>query len=70
MEIAAIIFILVMLAIAYVAFRILKKTMKMAMRAIVVLLIMVIAVVGGAALWSMDANTNSDKSPTKTKKSR
>ncbi len=69
MEIAAIIFTLVMLAIAYIAFRVLKKTLKMAMRAIVVLLIMVIAVVGGAALWNMDGISDSVKRPA-AKKSR
>ena len=54
MEIAAIVFVLVMLATAYIAFRILKKTVKMAMRAIVVLVILAIALVGGLALWNSD----------------
>jgi len=61
MEIAAIIFVLVMVAIAYIAFRILKKTLKMAMRAIVVLVILAIAVVGGFVLWNSDLVSN--KSP-------
>ena len=54
MEIAAVIFILIMLAVAYIAFRILKKTVKMAFRAIIVLVILAVAVVGGLALWNMD----------------
>lgn len=59
-----------MLAIAYIAFRILKKTVKMAMRALIVLLILVVAIVGGIALWSIDGISSSDKSPAKTRKSR
>ncbi len=70
MEIAAVIFVLIMLAVAYVAFRVLKKTLKMAVRAIVVLLIMTIALVGGVALWNMDGKDVIRKTPTKTKKSR
>lgn len=54
MEITAIIFILIMLAIAYIAFRVLKKTLKMAFRAIIVLVILGIAIIGGLALWNMD----------------
>ena len=55
MEIAAIIFLLIMLAVAYVVFRLLKRTMKMAIRAIIVLLILMIAIAGGFALWNMDS---------------
>ncbi len=55
MEIAAIIFLLIMLVVAYVVFRLLKRTVKMAFRAIIVLVILAIAIVGGAALWSMDS---------------
>ena len=67
MEIAAILFFLVMLAIAYIAFRVLKKTIQMAIRALIVLLILVIAMVGGVALWNLDApdlirSINSEKS--------
>ncbi len=70
MEIAAIIFILVMAAIAYVVFRLLKKAVKMAIRAIVVMVILLIAIVGGIALWSMDGNNSSSKRPIKTKNIR
>ena len=55
MGIAAIIFILIMLAVAYIAFRILKRTVKMAFRAVIVLLILAIAIVGGLALWNLDS---------------
>jgi energy-coupling factor transporter transmembrane protein EcfT len=70
MEIAAIIFILIMLAIAYITFRVLKKTVKMAMRAVIVLLILAIALVGGIALWSMDSFSFNNSGPVKTRKSR
>jgi len=69
MEIAAIIFLLIMLAVAYVVFRLLKRTVKMAFRAIIVLVILAIAVVGGAALWSMDSLGFNSKT-TSSKKSR
>ena len=69
MEIAAIIFILLLLAVAYIAFRILKRTVKIAVRAIIFLLIVVIAVVGGLALWNLDS-FKTDKKPAATKKNR
>lgn len=69
-ETAAIIFILVMFGVAYIVFKILKKTLKMAIRAIVVLLILGIAAVGGVALWNMDGKDFIRKIPTETKKSR
>ena len=52
MELAAIIFVFVTLIAAYVVFRILKKTVKMAIRAIIFLILIGIALVGGFALWS------------------
>jgi len=55
MELAAIIFVFVTLIAAYVVFRILKKTVKMAIRAIIVLILIGIALVGGFALWSVNA---------------
>lgn len=58
MEIAAVIFVLVMIAVAYIAFRILKRTVKMAFRAIIVLIILGIAIIGGLALWNMDLLSN------------
>ncbi len=71
MEIAAIIFILVMLAVAYITFRLLKKTVKMAIRAMVVLLILAVTIVGGIALWSINGESDSENPrPAKTKRSR
>lgn len=69
MEIAAIIFIVIMLAVAYIAFRILKRTVKMALRAIIVLLILAVAIAGGLALWNLESFGLNKKSTT-TRKSR
>lgn len=55
MEIAAIIFVLVTLAIAWVVFRVLKKTVKLMIRAIVLLIIVAVAIVGGMMLWHTGA---------------
>jgi len=44
-------FFLVLLAAAYVVFRLLKKTVKMAFRMAIVATILVIAVVGSLSLW-------------------
>ncbi|NOT47420.1 MAG: hypothetical protein HOP17_06685 [Acidobacteria bacterium] len=49
--IVAVSFFLVFLGVAYVAFKALKKTAKMAFRMIVVGVILLIAVVGSATLW-------------------
>ncbi len=70
MEIAAIIFVLFMLAVAAITFFVLKRAIKMAIRALIVLLILVIAVVGGFALWNFNSDSNTVKKPVKTKKSR
>ena len=56
-----------MLAVAYVVFRLLKRTVKMAFRAIVVLVILAVALVGGAALWNLDSLGFAGKSTPSTK---
>ena len=58
MEIAVVVFILAMIAIAYGAFRVLKKTLKMVFRAIVILLILGIVIVGSMAIWNMNLATS------------
>ncbi|MEZ5344879.1 MAG: hypothetical protein R2681_04905 [Pyrinomonadaceae bacterium] len=68
MVIAAIIFVLIMLAVAYITFRILKKTVKLAIRALVVLIILAVAAAGGFALWNM--NSGAPAKTARTKKSR
>ena len=49
--IAGFVFFLIFAAVAYVAFRILKKTAKMAVRMLVVALILLIAIAGSVSLW-------------------
>ncbi|MDH3529765.1 MAG: hypothetical protein OEQ28_09380 [Acidobacteriota bacterium] len=66
MELAAIIFVFVVLFIAYVVFRVLKKTVKMAIRALIVLVLITLALVGGAALWSVNGSERSLDLPTET----
>lgn len=41
-----------MLAIGYVVFRVLKKTVKLLIRAIVLMIIIAVAIIGGLALWT------------------
>ncbi len=67
MEIAALVFTLVGLGIAYVAFRILKKTVKMAVRALIVLMLMIITLAGGMYLWTSGDGISSKSSTTKTR---
>jgi hypothetical protein len=68
MEIAAVIFVIVMLGVAYIVFKLLKKAAKMAIRSVIVLLILVIAIAGGLALWSFNGKSAPEKTPA-TKKS-
>ena len=70
MEIAAIIFALFTIAVAVVTFFVLKRALKMALRAAIVALILLIAVVGGTSLWWFGADSGSDKQPATIKKSR
>lgn len=51
MEIAAIIFVIIVLAVAFVAFRVLKKTVKLAFRASLLLGLVMVALIGGALIW-------------------
>ncbi len=70
MEIAAIVFAVFLIAVAAVTFFLLKRALKMAVRAAIVALILIIAVVGGVSLWWFGANFNAEKSPAVIKKSR
>lgn len=69
MEIAAIVFILFIIAVAVVTFFILKKAVKMAVRAAIVFLVLIIGIVGATSLWFYSSGSNSGKTPA-TKKSR
>lgn len=72
MTIAAIIFVAFLLAVAAITFFVLKRAVKMAFRAAIVALIVLIALVGGASLWffgSTDKSANENR-PVNTKKAR
>jgi thiol:disulfide interchange protein len=70
MEIAAIIFVVFLIAVAGITFFLLKRAVKMAMRAAIVALILMIAVVGGLSLWWFGTTATSNKQPATTNKSR
>jgi flagellar basal body-associated protein FliL len=71
MTVAAIIFVIFLLAVAGGTFFVMKKAVKMAIRAAIVALILLIAVVGGISLWMFGTNSNnSDNHPAANKKVR
>lgn len=70
MEIAAIIFVVFLIATAAITFFVLKRALKMAVRAAIVALILLIAIIGGASLWWFGTSGDSDKKPAVIKKSR
>jgi hypothetical protein len=71
MEIAAIIFVIFLFAVAAITFFVMKKAVKMAIRAAIVALILLIAVVGGVSLWMFGTDgNNSNTRPAANKKAR
>ena len=70
MTIAAIIFVIFMLSVAAVTFFVLKRAIKMAIRAAIIALILLIAAVGSASLWWFGTNNSSNKTPATIKKTR
>ncbi|MBA3335615.1 MAG: hypothetical protein H0T08_08410 [Acidobacteria bacterium] len=70
MEIAAIGFVVFLIAVAAVTFFVLKKAIKMAVRAAIVALILLITVVGGISLWMFGSDKTSEKPPANVIKSR
>lgn len=48
---------------AYIAYRIMKKTVKMAFRMTIVVAILLIAVVGGFSLWWLNSGSASGSRP-------
>jgi uncharacterized membrane protein YphA (DoxX/SURF4 family) len=52
----AAVFLLVFLAVAFIAFKMLKRSVKMAFRIAIVGVILVIAVAGSVALWAIEKN--------------
>lgn len=62
----AVFFILICLASAFVTFKVLKRTVKMAVRMIIVAVILLIAVIGGTAFLIMGSGGSGSKAPVKT----
>ena len=50
---AVVAFFLIFLAVAFIAFKMLKKTVKMAFRIAIVAIILAVAVAGSIALWAV-----------------
>jgi hypothetical protein len=67
MEIAAVVFVIFLIAVAVITFFVLKKALKMAFRAAIVAVILLIAIVGGISLW-MFSGKNSGSRPANTTK--
>lgn len=51
--VAAVVFFFVFLAAAFIAFKMLKRTVKMAFRVAIVAVILAVAVAGSVALWAL-----------------
>lgn len=65
--IAAAAFFLALAAVAYVAFRLLRKTVKLAFRMAIVAVILAIAVAGSVSFWWLGSSSNANQ---KTKSPR
>ncbi len=70
MEIAAIGFVVFLLLIAAATFFMLKKAVKMAFRAAIVALVILIAIVGGFSLWMFGGEKTSNTQNAPVKKAR
>lgn len=62
--IAAAAFFLIFVAIAFIAFKLLRKTFKMAVRMMIVLIILAIAIAGSISLWTL-GNGGKSRSPSR-----
>lgn len=67
-EIIAIIAILFLLAVVFIAFTMLKKTIKMAIRMIIVAIVLFVTIIGSIALWVFfSGNETTPNRPNATK---
>lgn len=66
--IVAVSFFLVLAGAAYIAFKALKKTAKMAIRMLIVAMILVIAVVGSISLWYFSSDVTPKLKPPASRK--
>ena len=70
MEIAAIVFVIFLIVVAAITFFVLKRALKMAVRAAIVALILLVAIVGGVSLWMFGSDKAAEKPPANVKKAR
>jgi hypothetical protein len=63
MEIAAVVFVVFLIAVAAVTFFVLKKALKMALRAAIVGLILLIAIAGGISFWLFSEKSSGARAP-------
>ena len=68
--IAGVVFLLICLAAAYIAFRVLKKSVKMAFRLIIVGIIILIAIAGSVSFWWLGTSRSPRPTPPRTNQSR
>ncbi len=61
-----IIFFLIFAAIAFVTFKLLKRTVKMAIRIVIVAIILLVAIIGGLALLPFGTSPRPERAPIKT----
>lgn len=66
--IAAVAFFLIFIAVAFIAFKMLRRTVKLAVRAVIVAVILAIAIAGSIALWAVGtAGPTRPQRPTSTR---
>jgi len=60
-------FLLVFLGVAFIAFKMLKRTVKMAFRLTIVAIILAVAVAGSIALWALGSGSSERPRPTRSR---
>ena len=60
-------FLLIFLVVAYIVFRMLKKSVKMAFRLAIVAVILLVAVAGSIALWALGSGSSETPRPPATR---
>ena len=65
--VAGVAFLLIFLAVAFIAFKMLKRTVKMAFRIAIVAVILAVAVAGSVALWAFGTSKSPRPTPTRTR---
>ena len=65
--VAGVAFLLIFLAVAFIAFKMLKRTVKMAFRIAIVAVILAVAVAGSVALWAFGPSKSTRPTPTRTR---